>query len=103
MAGVAVWLDDFSLRALPGVADALAHSSATVMRSFARVPNPAVVGEGQGYRQGGVGGGRDFTELTARIEQATTTLPIGIIAALPEEGGRTAALRGAGLLDVLPA
>ena len=83
MKGLAVWLDDFALRALPGVEVGLARERALVMRSFSRLPNPATVGQLLQYRQVAVLGGVDFNDVVHRIELATTSLRIGVIGVVP--------------------
>jgi two-component system chemotaxis response regulator CheB len=98
-----VWVDDFATEALPDLVDGLARSDVMVMRSFARVPNPAMVAQLSPHRQVAMIGGRDFNQLVSRIELATTTLKVGVIAVLPKGVEGVAALRGPGVIDVLPA
>ncbi|MHB8874744.1 MAG: CheB methylesterase domain-containing protein [Myxococcaceae bacterium] len=100
---LAVWLDDFSLAALPGVEGALAQASAMVMRSFARTPNPATVAQLGAYRQVAAVGGRDLNDLVSRLERATATLQVGIIGVLPKDAREPGFLHGPGVVDVIPA
>ncbi len=103
MGTLAVWVDDYSLAALPKLEHALARRSALVMRSFARLPNPATVAQLSNYRQVAVVSGKDLPHLVSRVEMATTTLKVGVIGVLPPGCGAQALLRGPGLLDVLSA
>jgi chemotaxis response regulator CheB len=98
---VAVWLDDYAVQALPGVELALGRSSATVMRSFTRLPNPATVTQLREYQQVTVLGGRDFADVVKRVEMGTASLSVPIIAVLPPSERMGDRLRGPGVVDVL--
>jgi chemotaxis response regulator CheB len=99
----AVWVDDYSLKALPSLEVALTRHSALIMRSFARLPNPATVAQLNQYRQVAVISGKDLPHLVSRVEMATTTLKVGVIGVLPPGCAMKVALRAPGLLDVLSA
>ncbi len=101
METLAVWVDDYALKALPSLEQELARRSALVMRSFGRLPNPATVAQLAQYRQVAVVSGKDLPQLVSRIEMATTTLKVGVIGVLPPGCAAQALLRGPGLLDVL--
>jgi len=103
MKALAVWVDDYSLRALPGLDGELSRAPALVMRSFGRLPNPSTVGQLGKYRQVAVVGGSDFNDVVRRIELATTSLRIGVIGVLPVGVPFPAGLRGPGLVDLLTA
>ncbi|MDP1822800.1 MAG: CheB methylesterase domain-containing protein [Archangium sp.] len=103
MTGLAVWVDDYALRSLPGVELDLSRVPALVMRCFERLPNPSTVGQLGQYRQVAVVGGGDLGEVVRRVELAATSLRIGIIGALPPGVVAPRSLRGPGLLDLLPA
>ncbi len=98
-----VWVDDFALEALPELMAGLTEADAMVMRSFGRVPNPAMVAQLGQHRQVALVGGREFGQLVARIELATTTLKVGVVAVLPKGVAAAERLRGPGVVDVLPA
>lgn len=103
MRELAVWVDDYALRALPGVELELSRTPALVLRSFARLPNPSTVGQLSRYQQVAVVGGLDFGDVVRRIELATTSLRIGVIGVLPAGAGSSKGLRGPGLVDLIPA
>lgn len=103
MRELAVWVDDFALRDLPGVEADLVRTPARVMRSFARLPNPATVGQLGQYQQVAVLGGADFGDVVRRVELATTSLRIGVIGVLPVGVASAPQLRGPGVVDLIPA
>lgn len=103
MSRTCAWVDDFTLEALPDLVDGLTEAGVMVMRSFSRVPNPAMVGQLADHPQIAMVSGRDFNQLVARIETATTTLRIGVMAVLPLGVEAVTALRGPGVVDVIPA
>lgn len=103
MTELAVWVDDYALRALPGVELELSRVPALVMRCFERLPNPSTVGQLGQYRQVAVVGGHDLGDVVRRVELAATSLRIGVIGALPAGVVAPRSLRGPGLLDLIPA
>lgn len=98
-AALALVLDDYALQAVPGLADDLARTGALVMRSFRGLPGPHLL-----RRFGGaaVVGGPDRTGLLARLERATATVAAPVIGILPEGVAPDAALRGPGVVDLIP-
>lgn len=103
MKELAVWVDDFALKALPGLDRELALAPALLLRSFARLPNPSTVGQLGQYRQVAVIGGADFNDVVRRLELATASLRIGVIGVLPAGAAAPQGLRGPGLVDLIPA
>lgn len=102
MRALAVWADDYALRALPRLEAELTRLPAVLLRSYLRLPNPATIAQ-LDYRQIAVVGGADFHQLVSRIEAATATVRVGVVAVLPPGCPDAAMLRGPGVLDVLPA
>lgn len=102
MSQLTVWIDDFALATLPGVEQGLLARGCTVLRTFARLPNPATVAQFSEGARVAVVGGRTFSELVERTERATTSLRIGVIAALPLSASECTLPAGPGLVDVLP-
>lgn len=103
MSRLAVVLDDYALAALPRVDDQLARSGALVMRSFRGTPNPHLLRRMPECRGAAVVGGPDRRGLVARLETATATLAVPVIAALPPGVAPTPHLRGPGVVDLVPA
>lgn len=103
MSRLAVVLDDYALAALPGVDDQLARSGALVMRSFRGTPNPHLLRRMPECRGAAVVGGPDARGLVARLETATATLAVPVIAALPPGVAPAPHLRGPGVVDLVPA
>jgi chemotaxis response regulator CheB len=93
-------LDDYSLQTVPGLEEDLARAGALVMRSFKGLPAPHLF---RRFRGAAVVGGPDRTGLLARLERATATVPAPVIAILPEGVAPEAALRGPGVVDLIPA
>ncbi len=98
--GPAVVIDDWALLAIPGLDVDLARAGALVMRSFRNIPNPHLL---RRYRGAAVIGGPDRTELLARLERATASLSAPVIAILPPGVAPEPALRGPGVVDLVPA
>ncbi len=96
---LAIVVDDWALRAVPGLCEDLAAAGALVMRSFQNTPNPLLL---RRYRGAAVVSGPDRTGLLARLERSTATVAAPVIAILPPGVEPEAALRGPGVVDVVP-
>ncbi len=96
---LAIVVDDWALRAVPGLCEDLAAAGALVMRSFQNTPNPLLL---RRFRGAAVVGGPDRTGLLARLERATATVAAPVIAILPPGVEPDPALRGPGVVDVVP-
>jgi chemotaxis response regulator CheB len=92
-------VDDYALAAVPGLDADLARAGALVMRSFRGTPSPHLL------RNGGVAvvGGPDRAGLVARLERATATVAAPVIGILPPGVAAEPALRGPGVVDLIPA
>jgi two-component system chemotaxis response regulator CheB len=99
-AAFTIVLDDYSLQAVRGLDEDLARAGALVMRSFKGLPAPHLL---RRFHGAAVVGGPDRTGLLARLERATATVPAPVIAILPEGVAPEAALRGPGVVDLIPA
>jgi len=100
---LAAVVDDYALAALPGLDRELARDGAVVLRSFERLPSPALLRRMPECHGVAVLGGRDLTSLRARLETATATLAAPVIAVLPPGQAAVAELHGPGVVDLLPA
>lgn len=103
MTRLAALVDDWALALLPGLDRDLMQAGVAVVRCYERLPSPAMLRRLPGCHAVAVLGGADLADLRARLETATATLAAPVVGALPRGQAAPAALRGPGVVDLIPA
>ncbi|MGC4117124.1 MAG: chemotaxis protein CheB [Myxococcales bacterium] len=104
MRTLAVVIDDLALGAFPRLEVELAARGVRVLRSFAAVPGPHLLARLPNHRSVAVIGGKSWSGLVQRLEQATATNRSPIIGVLPatQDPECRPGLRWPGVVDLIP-